>query len=89
MTTLSKIHSLLPALTARKNFTGNGTLRYDPVYGLECFGFSPCDFIIDPPQWGFSGISTFAHLKYVKCLSERDSPLSVDVQNATHHYSMN
>ena len=31
------------------------------------------------PQWGFSGVSTFAHLKHVKCLSERDIPFDIGV----------
>ena len=80
MTTLSRIHYLLRAQTAQKNFTGSGTLRYRRPIGFDCFDYSPPD--TDPHQWGFSGISTFAHLKHVKCLSERDKPLSVDVKYA-------
>ncbi|KAI4107188.1 MAG: hypothetical protein L6R37_001765 [Teloschistes peruensis] len=33
-------------------------------------------------EWGFSGISTFAHLKHVKCLSDRDSPFDIGIIGA-------
>ncbi|KAK0511635.1 hypothetical protein JMJ35_006208 [Cladonia borealis] len=33
-------------------------------------------------EWGFSGISTFAHLKHVKCLSERDTPFDIGIIGA-------
>ncbi|KAL9126993.1 MAG: hypothetical protein Q9217_004049 [Psora testacea] len=33
-------------------------------------------------EWGFSGISTFAHLKHLKCLSERDAPFDIGVIGA-------
>ena len=59
------------------------------LMNLNALVFFPRDFIIDLQQWGFSGISTFAHLKHVKCLSERNRPLSVDVQNLTHDHAWN
>lgn len=33
-------------------------------------------------EWGFSGISTFAHLRHVKCLSERDKPFDIGIIGA-------
>ncbi|KAM0796048.1 arginase family-domain-containing protein [Usnea florida] len=33
-------------------------------------------------EWGFSGISTFAHLKHVKCLSERKNPFDIGIIGA-------
>ena len=33
-------------------------------------------------QWAFSGISHFAHLKHVKCLSERDTPYDIGIIGA-------
>ncbi|KAI4288535.1 MAG: hypothetical protein L6R35_002205 [Caloplaca aegaea] len=33
-------------------------------------------------DWGFSGVSTFAHLKHVRCLSERDVPFDIGVIGA-------
>ncbi|KAL8723049.1 MAG: hypothetical protein Q9225_000591 [Loekoesia sp. 1 TL-2023] len=33
-------------------------------------------------EWTFSGISTFAHLKHVKCLSNRDVPFDIGVIGA-------
>ncbi|KAL8944620.1 MAG: hypothetical protein Q9216_000317 [Gyalolechia sp. 2 TL-2023] len=33
-------------------------------------------------EWAFSGISTFAHLKHVKCLSNRDIPFDIGVIGA-------
>ena len=34
------------------------------------------------PQWSFSGISTFAHLEHIKCLSARDVPFDIGVIGA-------
>ncbi|KAI4133363.1 MAG: hypothetical protein LQ338_000263 [Usnochroma carphineum] len=33
-------------------------------------------------EWAFSGVSTFAHLKHVKCLSNRDVPFDIGVIGA-------
>ncbi|KAL2036512.1 hypothetical protein N7G274_010742 [Stereocaulon virgatum] len=33
-------------------------------------------------EWSFSGISTFAHLKHVKCLSDRDTPFDIGIIGA-------
>ncbi|KAI4117869.1 MAG: hypothetical protein LQ345_001987 [Seirophora villosa] len=33
-------------------------------------------------DWGFSGLSTFAHLKHVRCLSERDVPFDIGLIGA-------
>lgn len=33
-------------------------------------------------EWGFSGISTFAHLRHIKCLSERDTPFDIGIIGA-------
>ena len=33
-------------------------------------------------QWAFTGISTFAHLKYVKCLTEPDVPFDIGIIGA-------
>ncbi|KAL2052439.1 hypothetical protein ABVK25_007311 [Lepraria finkii] len=33
-------------------------------------------------EWGFSGISTFAHLKHVKCLSDKDTPFDIGIIGA-------
>ena len=30
-------------------------------------------------EWAFSGISTFAHLKHVKCLSDRSTPFDIGI----------
>ncbi|KAL8707868.1 MAG: hypothetical protein Q9220_007152 [cf. Caloplaca sp. 1 TL-2023] len=33
-------------------------------------------------EWAFSGVSTFAHLKHVKCLSNRDVPFDIGIIGA-------
>ncbi|KAL8816527.1 MAG: hypothetical protein Q9223_004476 [Gallowayella weberi] len=38
--------------------------------------------VISTLQWTFSGISTFAHLKYVKCLSNRNVPFDIGIIGA-------
>ena len=33
-------------------------------------------------KWAFSGISTFAHLKHVRCLTEPDVPFDIGIIGA-------
>lgn len=40
------------------------------------------DFSLNTRQWGFSGISTFAHLPHVRCLTNPESPFDIAILGA-------